>query len=431
MSSTLPPNQFYFTVINTPPKGIQMTPVLPKICENIQSCEEADFLHNVLNDNYANVIHGSTPIILFGAESASAYLRMGLELHHCTIIAFCDDNSDIAGTHLSGLPVISVDELLSNHKHCLVIISTIRQNSRQLLNKLIDLGFPEARIHIPPSEALLFYTSRLNHHSWPIADLQSYSQQLQDAYDLLSDQKSKEIFVRRIALLSGAFDYALFQQFITGYAELLGDPGESLFSAPRYDENYFYFNSDFCPLGDHEIFANIGALVGDCALEFADTCKAKGLTYKGIINFEPDPNNFRQLSINTQHLPNVRCLPYGLWSKRDRLRFSNPDPLNAGTPGSLSKDGAIEVDVASMDELLPGEEITFIKMDIEGAELQALLGAYDTICRNRPKLAISLYHDRDDIFKIPLMLHSFYPGYKFYIRHYCTTFSETVLFAVP
>ncbi|NVN88995.1 MAG: FkbM family methyltransferase [Desulfuromonadales bacterium] len=408
-----------------------MNQVLREINELTTSCEMADFLPNILGWHLAAVTGGSLPVVLFGAGSAGSYLCNALKIHFVTIAAFCDNNPALVGTRCGGHPVISLEELASSHRDCLIVISTARQTALQIHDQLLGCGFSEDRLHIPPTEPLLYYTNLVNQYCWTVAELYAHEQQLQAAFDLLSDQKSKELFVRRIALFASAYDYASFRRFIDGYADLHAPPGDKLFSEPRYDENYFYFNSDFCQLGEQEVFANVGALVGDCALEFAASCAAKGLEYREIINFEPDPNNFRQLVLNTQHLPNVRCLPYGLWSQRDRLRFSNPDPLQAGTPGSLSNDGTIEVDVASMDELIPDAGVTFIKMDIEGAELQALIGAIGTICQNRPKLAISLYHKRDDIFKIPLLLHNFYPDYKFYLRHYCTTFSETILFAVP
>ncbi|MEI6826577.1 MAG: FkbM family methyltransferase [Desulfuromonadales bacterium] len=408
-----------------------MNQVLQRISELSKSCEEADFLPNILGTYCQEVKNGTIPVVLFGAGSAGVYLRNALEIHFVAIAAFCDNNPEIVGTIVADFPVISVEELLIRHRDSLIVISTSQKNALHIHAQLLGVGFPADRILIPPTEPLLYYTNIVNQYSWPVADLYMYEPQLQDVYDLLADQKSKEIFVQRIALFASAFDYASFKHFITSCADLLAPAGDNLFSNPRYDENYFYFNSDFCPLKENEVFANVGALVGDCALEFAEACRAKGLTYKEIINFEPDPNNFRQLVLNTNHLANVRWLPFGLWSHRDRLRFDNPDPVNAGTPGSLSSTGGIEVDVANMDELIPDTNVTFIKMDIEGAELKALIGALHTITRNKPKLAISLYHKRDDIFKIPLLLHNFCPEYKLYLRHYCTTFSETVLFAVP
>lgn len=75
------------------------------------------------------------------------------------------------------------------------------------------------------------------------------------------------------------------------------------------------------------------------------------------------------------------------------------------------------------------ETPTFIKMDIEGAELEALEGAKTTIVKNKPKLAICLYHKPDDLWKIPLYLKDLVPEYKFYIRHHGKVRWETVLYA--
>jgi FkbM family methyltransferase len=179
------------------------------------------------------------------------------------------------------------------------------------------------------------------------------------------------------------------------------------------------------------MFVNVGALIGDCALAFINACERKGFQYKKIINFEPDMNNFLKLSEKMMPLADVQCLRYGLWSHRGRMRFSNSNPSPGGSVGFLAAEGDFEVDVISLDEVLQDMEVSLIKMDVEGAEMEALRGAAKTIRRCTPKLAISVYHKRDDIFKIPLLIHSFYPRYKFYLRHHSTTFSETVLFAVP
>lgn len=69
-------------------------------------------------------------------------------------------------------------------------------------------------------------------------------------------------------------------------------------------------------------------------------------------------------------------------------------------------------------------------MDIEGAELQGLKGAKNIIVKNRPKLAICIYHKPEDILEIPLYLQSIVPDYKFYIRYYSNHDIETVLYAV-
>ena len=77
-----------------------------------------------------------------------------------------------------------------------------------------------------------------------------------------------------------------------------------------------------------------------------------------------------------------------------------------------------------------GERITFIKMDVEGAELKSLMGACNTIRRDRPKLAISIYHKDKDMVRIPLYIRSLIPDYRLYVRHYSNNANETVLYAV-
>lgn len=407
-----------------------MNVVLDKIREFSKQCEDADFLPNVLGKHYNKAARGHIPVVLFGAGSAGVHLCNALKIHHVNITCFCDNNPQIIGDYRAGHPVISVEELRKDHQKSLIVISVSQPNAQQIRDQLLHLGFTSDRIHTPPPDPLLYYTNAANLY-WSSADLLATAQQLDDTCDLLLDQKSKDLFFHRIALLTEGFDYNSYRRFIELFADLTFDLSPNLFLSPRYDENYFYFNSEFMSLENDEVFANIGALVGDCAIEFANACKTKGLQYKEIINLEPDQNNFVLLSANMDHFANVRCLPYGLWSHRSRLRFSNPDQSNTGTPGGLDPDGNLEVEVISLDELLPDVEISFMKMDVEGAEIEALRGAANTIKRNRPKLAISVYHKRDDIFEIPLFIYQLYPGYKFYLRHHSTTFCETVLFAVP
>lgn len=84
----------------------------------------------------------------------------------------------------------------------------------------------------------------------------------------------------------------------------------------------------------------------------------------------------------------------------------------------------------SLDNLLQGRLVTFIKMDIEGSELKALMGAKETIRKYKPKLAICLYHKKEDILEIPLYVKELLPEYKLYIRHHCNKHGETVLYAM-
>ncbi len=87
-------------------------------------------------------------------------------------------------------------------------------------------------------------------------------------------------------------------------------------------------------------------------------------------------------------------------------------------------------EVRKLDDVLKGERVTFIKMDIEGSELAALKGAANTIRSQKPKLAICIYHSPQDMLNIPIYIKSLVPEYKIYIRHYTDMMLETVCYAV-
>lgn len=105
----------------------------------------------------------------------------------------------------------------------------------------------------------------------------------------------------------------------------------------------------------------------------------------------------------------------------------------AGTASSkiLSEPTNIAVDVAAIDDIVdPEDKITFIKMDVEGAELESLKGAKRTIQRDYPKLAICIYHKPEDMVTIPTYIKKLVPEYKLYIRHHTYHTEETVLYAI-
>jgi FkbM family methyltransferase len=325
-----------------------------------------------------------------------------------------------------------VQNLLANYQEQLVVISVSWQFQQEIKTQLVKLGIPLDKILLLPQDPLQYATFN-SEHSWPLEDIKLNLQQLEKVYQLLFDSKSKNLYLTRLSLLAGAYNYKAYKAYIRNYADLVNDynEGSDVDSAPIYDEDYFYFNNEIFELHDDEVFVNVGALVGNCAQNFIETCKQKNVRYKQIINFEPDPINFAFLEKNMQPFDGIENINAGLWNKKDTLRFSSPQDKSIGIPGLIDQNGEVEIDVYSLDELFPESGVTYIKMDVEGAELKALEGAAETIKNNKPKLAISLYHKRDDIWQIPLLLNNLVAEYKFFIRHYSTTFTETVLYALP
>jgi hypothetical protein len=104
---------------------------------------------------------------------------------------------------------------------------------------------------------------------------------------------------------------------------------------------------------------------------------------------------------------------------------------NAPSTSKIDEKGEDIIQCIAIDDVLHGFKPTFIKMDIEGAEVEALKGAENTIKAYLPQLAICVYHRLSDIWEIPLLIKSFYEGYKFYLRSYNFMGLETVLYAFP
>lgn len=186
-----------------------------------------------------------------------------------------------------------------------------------------------------------------------------------------------------------------------------------------------YFNPDFIHYEENEIFVDAGCLNLGTSILLSKNCP----NLQKVYAYEPDPQNYQQCLQNAAQLPNtiVKVFPYGTWSQKATLSFM------ASSDGSsrITDDGQVSIETISIDETIDAQDrVTFIKMDVEGAELESLKGARQTIQRCKPKLAICIYHKPEDMTEIPLLIKSIVPEYKLYIRHHSNSVAETVLYAV-
>ena len=144
--------------------------------------------------------------------------------------------------------------------------------------------------------------------------------------------------------------------------------------------------------------------------------------------FEPDQQNFSALCRNVflQKI-SAQCLPLALSDKYQVLTFNS----GIGEAGTVSQTGTTHIAAMALDDLLNGECVDLIKLDVEGGEIDALKGASKTIEHCRPIMAISIYHRPTDLWEIPKLLRTLCKGYQFFIRqHYYNSF-DSVLYAVP
>ncbi len=175
-----------------------------------------------------------------------------------------------------------------------------------------------------------------------------------------------------------------------------------------------------------------GGCWGDTALYFAEKAGPQGKVY----SFEFIPGNlkvFRQnIALNPTLAPNIEIVENPVWETSNKdFYYTDRGPASSvsfektGPESTLVKSKTIDTLVS--EKKIP--RVDFIKMDVEGAEPYALKGAIETIKRDKPVLAIAIYHSLSDFVNIPLYIHSLNLGYKFYLGHYTIHEEETVIFA--
>lgn len=226
------------------------------------------------------------------------------------------------------------------------------------------------------------------------------------AYELLEDDKSKKLFA---ALLNYRMSRDV--SYLNG---LVDELDTQYFDSALFDIN-------------NVSFADCGAFTGDTIENFIKLTNGQ---YKRIYAFEPDNEIFRRLEKNVKdnRWSNVLAYNVGTYSKKAQLQFAS---VKDGTDmaGHISEQGNVIINVDALDNIIL-DDIGLIKMDIEGAEYDALLGCKRLIQKFKPILAICIYHRRDDYYKLINLVHSMHPDYKLYVRQYAYNDNETVLYAV-
>lgn len=242
--------------------------------------------------------------------------------------------------------------------------------------------------------------------------------QILETYDSLEDDLSKKIYsnilARRIALPLADYTY----------------------SDLRSENQYFL--QDFFDLSKEEVFCDCGAFNGDTLWSFLDVVNG---FCKYIYAYELADDNFDELERAAKEMErkypsftssHYKLIHAGVWDHKTKIPFGKENAAPRESYAFYKKNSnnlLTYVDAVTIDEStdIP---VTFIKMDIEGAELNALRGGAGQIRQNRPKLAICVYHRLHDLWEIPMYIKSLVPEYKLYLRHHTVSLGDTVLYAV-
>lgn len=355
---------------------------------------------NLIEKMTEEVKASKLPTILYGSGALSVIITKFLEEKEIKIAGYAADREYYKGgaTH-NGKPVYFLDEYVAENS-CNIILA-FSYFSLEWENALRNKAAarPDTKVYILDFPA---YLSLVGDHTSYGNFYKENKQTFEKLRNELFDEKSKT-----------AFDFFI-EQKLTG-----------VYRKP-FSTDPQYFEKGIINFSDNEIFVDCGAFTGDTVMEFSKCLKQNGrFPYKKIYAFEPDPKNVEELNKNLKDFENVNVIVKGVYDQTCSLHFSAD-----ATAGSRISDEGIEIEVTSIDDVVRDDNVTFIKMDIEGSELMALKGAEKTIRRCKPKLAICVYHRVEDLTTIPQYIKSLNPDYKLYFRKYWPNAFDAVLYAV-
>ncbi len=312
-------------------------------------------------------------------------------------IGVCDSFPHKKGDFLMGVPLYSGKEILHKYPGCTVLVSCDR---RYGISKQLD----EEGVSYIVWDSTDLFTGNFTYGIEARNELAKNKDAVQNVYEALSDRKSKKIYRNKL------------EYMITLEPELLSG----------FFEDKIYFGNDVIPSVNCDAVLDCGAYTGDTLDSFI---KNEACVCQHYYAFEPDVDNNRKLQeyVKSNRLKNVEIRNLAVWSDKVTLQFRNDSMPSSRI---VQSDG-IEIQASRIDDMIPeSESVGFIKMDVEGAEIQALWGGKNTIQKYHPMLAVSIYHNKHDMWEVPLLLKKLNPGYRLYIRHHTSFYPDTVCYAI-
>ncbi len=349
----------------------------------------------------------SDPIAIYGAGNTGRMLAAALRGAGFAPQCFFDHR---AAGPVAGIEVLRPDEFTGDRASLTVLVavfsSPLSCDARHVVPALELLGYRRIITfeELVQSSAVAAGSSFF----WlTAADFyRSFQAEIEQAATLFEDEESRALFAAQLNHRLGASWRTL--------PEPLG------FEAQYFDGGL--------RIGADSVFFDIGAFDGDTLRQL----QSRALHPRRVVAFEPDAENFRRLAdwvaANPGFCSDVTLLMAGVGDRCRVERFA----AELATSSHFGADGGVLVPILSLDEVFMHADGAgqIIKMDIEGAEEEALCGMAGLIRRNAPELAVSVYHRPQDLFKLPLLVKRLRPDYRLRLRNYGAHGFETVLYAL-
>ncbi len=320
------------------------------------------------------------PIVLYGTGNGADKLLDLCSGRGIPVAAVFASDDFVRGQKFRGFTVQNYDQVIKTLGGDIVILLAFATEREDLLTRFARLS---ERHKVLAPNLPVFDGGETVSLPW----LEKHEEKLKKVYARLADDASRKVFADVLDYkLSGKIGY------LTGCESRRKEDLRKLFA----------FTGE-------ETFLDLGAYDGDTVEEFLELT---GGSYKKIIAVEPDGRSCAKLKKRFGSLPRLEIHEMGIWDKKAERGFSG----TGGRAASFFGKRKYSVPVDSVDGLLRGESVTYIKMDVEGAEEKAISGGKEAIRRCRPKILAAAYHYDTDIFTLPLLLWDLVPEYRIYLR---------------
>jgi FkbM family methyltransferase len=353
-------------------------------------------------------------VVLLGSGGLGRRALAGLRAYGVEPLAFADNSIGRQGTTIDGVRVMSPADTAREFGANAVFVVTIWgansphrfEQSREQLRALgcdVVVSFPQLFWKYPRA-TLPHYLMDLPHQ------ILEQKQDVRAAYDLCEDDASRVEYVSQVRF------------------RLLAD-FDGLSHPVKHPQ---YFPDDLFAWRSDEWILDGGAYDGDTVRSLV---ALHGANFGHLHAFEPDPSNFAKLTaavaaLSAELQAKFTCSQVALASEAGTLHLDALGNASSAT-SVVAASGTIAVPAATIDTLIGDAHPTFLKLDIEGAEPDALLGARHTIERDGPVLAICVYHRQDHLWSIPLMLRAWRDDYALFLRPHNEEGWDLICYAVP
>ncbi len=378
-------------------------------------------MNKTLQDKLNNLIEGKNynipkldisylkqmPILLYGSGFLGRKALIGFKKLGLRPLAFIDDNENIYGNKIDGLKILSLNDVITNYSKDIIVIVTIWHPKHSYLDtkkKLKNIKINNVYHYI---ELVYSFPNVLKDYSIFDSPKEILVKKIKvkKAFSLLADHRSKDLFIKYL-------QWRLTCDFSV--------------QPKRIETNQYFLNKLFT-FNNKDIIIDCGAYDGDTLSLFLTKNKKN---FNLFIALEPDKTNFTKLEKLVSKLDEryrIKLYNIAVSNKNGKIHFKSTGNMSS----AINEEGTDKINTITLDKLCNKIIPTYIKMDIEGSEIDALKGAKKIICGGKTIFAISIYHRQSDIYEIPLFITHYNSSYNFYLRNHGWDFVDSVLYAVP